>query len=149
MKHKVPLIGLLLTVLVSANAAAGVYTDELSKCLVSSTTKEDRVELVKWMFSAASAHPAVKEISSVTAREMDESNKNVAKLFMRLTTESCLEQTRNAIAYEGLLAFQSGFEALGGAAGHEMFTSPEVTAGMSGLEKYLDQEKITSIMSGN
>lgn len=140
--------GSLLALMVSSNVSAGVYSDELAKCLVSSTTKADRVELVKWMFSAASAHPAVKTISSITPAQLDEANKNVAHLFMRLTTESCLEQTKNAIAYEGALAFQSSFEVLGQVAGQEMFASPEVEAGMAGLEKHLDEEKLSVIFSG-
>ncbi|EJL6388285.1 hypothetical protein NMR74_004519 [Vibrio parahaemolyticus] len=147
MKIKKVLISSLLGLLASSNALAGVYSDELSKCLVSSTTKGDRVELVKWMFSAASAHPAVKTISSITPVQMEEANKNVAQLFMRLTTESCLEQTKNAIAYEGTLAFQSSFQVLGQVAGQEMFASPEVVAGMAGLEKHLDEEKLSSILS--
>ncbi len=140
-------MGSLLSFLVSSNALAGIYSDELAKCLVSSTTKADRIELVKWMFSAASAHPAVKTISSITSDQMEEANKNVANLFMRLTTESCLEQTKNAIAYEGALAFQSSFQVLGQVAGQEMFASPEVTAGMAGLEKHLDEDKLSVILS--
>jgi hypothetical protein len=35
-------------------AAAGPYSDDLAKCLVKSTTKEDRVSLIRWLFAAAS-----------------------------------------------------------------------------------------------
>ena len=38
--------------LVSMNVQAGVYTDELSKCLVEKTTTQDRTVLVTWVFTA-------------------------------------------------------------------------------------------------
>ena len=39
------------------NASAGVFADELSKCLVKSSSTDDRVLLVQWMFGALSLHP--------------------------------------------------------------------------------------------
>ncbi|PMG47315.1 hypothetical protein BCU90_03950 [Vibrio lentus] len=146
MKNKKALVGTLLSVLVSGNAVAGVYTDELTKCLVSSTTKEDRVELVKWMFLAVSAHPAVDKVSAVTPSQMDESNKKVAKLSMRLTTEACLEQTKDAIAYEGDVALEKSFQILGEVAGKEMFSHPEVIKSMAGLDKHLDSQRVMALL---
>jgi hypothetical protein len=101
------------------------------------------------MFAAASAHPAVKSISAVTPEQLDETNKNIGELFMRLTTESCREQTKNALSYEGILAIQGGFQVLGEVAGQEMFASPEVASGMAGLEKYIDNQAFESLMSEN
>ena len=149
MKFKSILAGIVFGAFYSSSSVAGVYTDDLSKCLVSATTKEDRIALVRWMFAAASAHPAVKSISAVTPEQLDETNKNIGELFMRLTTESCREQTKNALSYEGILAIQGGFQVLGEVAGQEMFASPEVASGMAGLEKYIDNQAFESLMSEN
>ncbi|MCH2056572.1 MAG: hypothetical protein MK214_08185 [Thalassotalea sp.] len=44
----------------SFNSTAGVYTDDLSKYLVASTTVTDRNNLVRWMFAAAAKTPCSK-----------------------------------------------------------------------------------------
>ena len=126
-------------------ASAGPYSDDLSKCLVAKTTEADRVAFVQWMFSAASLHPAVKPIASVTPEQLDAANKRTAELFMRLLTESCRKESSDVIKYEGLAAFQASFQVLGQIAGNELFASPEVAAGMAGLEKYFDKEKLQSL----
>ena len=51
--------------LTGQNASAGVFADELSRCLVKSSSTDDRVLLVQWMFAALSLHPAVQPMISV------------------------------------------------------------------------------------
>ena len=130
----------------STTSFAGIYTDDLSKCLVESTTKKDRVALVKWMFSAASLHPAVKSISSVTAEDLDNANKITANLFMKLLTDSCVKETKKALKFEGQTTIETSFRVLGQVAGRELFSSPEVAGAMAGLEKHIDQEKLQSLL---
>jgi hypothetical protein len=125
---------------------AGPYSDDLSKCLVAKTTEADRVQFVQWMFSAASLHPAVKPLAVVTPEQLDAANKRTAELFMKLLTESCRQESAAVVKYEGLAAFQSSFQVLGQIAGNELFASPEVAAGMAGLEKYFDKEKLQPLM---
>ena len=83
--------------LVSMNVQAGVYTDELSKCLVEKTTTQDRTVLVTWVFTALSMHPAVKQVISVSTDKIDEVNKNAADLFTKLLTETCKDETVKAM----------------------------------------------------
>jgi len=128
-----------------AVARAGVYSDDLARCLVDSTSKEDRIALVQWMFAAASAHPAVKPMTSVSADEIDAANKRMADLIVRLLTESCADQARKAIQYEGNSTIETGFTVLGQVAGKELFQSPEVAGALSGVEKYLDGDKLKSL----
>ena len=128
-------------------AEAGPYTDDLSKCMVQSTTANDRLGLVRWMFSAAATHPAVKSIVFVSEQQLDDANKTVAELFMKLLTVSCRQQTQRALKYEGIRALQSSGEVLGRIAGQELFSSPEVQAGMAGLDKYFDSEKLESLVA--
>lgn len=138
-------MGLLAIVLLAAPARAGVYADDMARCLVEKTTPEDRVALVRWMFSAAAAHPAVAAIANVTPEQLDASNKAIAGLFTRLLTDSCREQTTKALKYEGPATLQLSFQVLGQVAGSELFSSPEVAQAMSGLEKYADNEKIEAL----
>ena len=139
----------LITVTVASIVAtvtyAGPYTNDLSKCLVESTSIRDRIDLVKWMFSAASLHPAVSSIASVSEEQLDAANKSVADLVMKLLTESCRQEAEKALKYEGEATFQASFQVLGQVAGQELFASPEVAAAMSGLGKHLDEEKLKSL----
>jgi hypothetical protein len=130
----------------ATGAHAGPYSDDLAKCLVESTTTEDRTLLVQWMFAAASLHPAVSSIASVSEEQLDEANKRTADLFMRLLSKSCMEETQKALKHEGENTILTSFRILGEVAGRELFSSPEVGGALSGLDKYLDDEKLKSIL---
>ncbi len=137
------LLGLMLSL--TTTVQAGLYTDDLSRCLVESTTASDKVSLVKWMFTAAALHPAVSSIASVSEAQLNAANKATAELFMKLLTESCKDQSQKAVKYEGQAAIQGGFTILGQVAARELFASPEVSAGMAGLEKYFDEKKLEEV----
>ncbi len=124
---------------------AGPYTDDLSKCLVESTTQDDRVDLVRWMFAAASAHPAVQSFVSVSEEQLEEANKTMAALIERLLTESCKDITTKAMKYEGATTLQASFQVLGQVAGQELFSSPEVSAALSGMEEHFDLEALQAL----
>lgn len=105
----------------SAPTYAGPYGDDLAKCLVGATTQDDRSALVLGMFAAASAHPAVASISSVSAQENAESNGTVGTLFVKLLTESCKDEAKTALQYEGPATMQLSLQVLGQVAATELF----------------------------
>lgn len=133
------------TLLVTPLAQAGVYSNELAKCLVESTTQQDRLSLVKWLFTSAASHPAVRPIISVDAAQVDQGNRETAALFMRLLTDSCRQESEKALKYEGQVTIQTSFRVLGEVAGQELFTSPEVAQSMSGINQYLDKKALQSL----
>ena len=124
------------------NALAGIYIENLSKCLVKSTSIEDRAALVKWMFTAVSLHPAVQSLTTISKQQLDETNRNTADLLTRLLTHSCEQETMKAVEFEGNITIQTSFQVLGEIAGRELFSSPEVNDGMSEMGKYLNQDKL-------
>lgn len=132
--------------LISGVSTAGVYTDDLSRCLVDSSTPSDKTTLVKWMFTSMALHPDVKPMSAVTPEQRDLANKAVADMFMKLMTETCLEQSKKAIQYEGEFAIQQGFTILGQVAGKELFANPNVAQALSGLGKHIDGKKLASAL---
>jgi hypothetical protein len=129
----------------TAPARAGVFGDDLSRCLVDSTTKEDRAALVRWIFIAMSQHPMVSSMSNVKAEQKEQANKEIGALFMRLLTEACQEKTRAAVKAEGAATIQLSFQVLGQVAAGELFSDPSVIAVMSGLDKYLDADKLKEL----
>ena len=138
---------LILALPVSLAAHASPYADELGKCLVDATTKEDRTALVRWMFAAAAAHPAVAAIANVSPKVMEDANATTGALITRLLTESCKDQAKKALNYEGPLTLQLSFQVLGQVAATELFTSPQVKQAMSGLQKTVDKKKLEELKS--
>ncbi len=126
----------------SSSATAGIYTDDLSRCLVESSTASDKIALVKWMFAVLSLHPAVKSMASIPAEELENANKETAGVFVKLLAETCKDQTIKAVKYEGGAAIQASFNVLGQVAAKELLSHSDVASGMSGLVKYIDEEKL-------
>ncbi len=133
----------------TSNVYAGIYTDDLSRCIAETTTEQDRIEFVKWMFVAMSKHPAVKSFGSVSETQMNDANKKTAELFMKILTDTCKEKAKKAIKYEGAIAMQASFQILGQIAAQELFGNPDVAAVMSGLEKYIDTNELEQSLGLN
>jgi hypothetical protein len=151
MKHiKVAAIGAAFSfaLLVSHSVLAGPYSDEMAKCLVTSTSEADKNFLVKWMFAAAALHPAVKSISSVSDKQRNELNVKTAKLFERLLTESCKSQVKQAIKYEGQSTIESAFQVLGQVAARGLFSDPSVAGFIAQLGNHVDSKKMESVLGG-
>ena len=137
---------MLAAMLCHASAIAGVYSDDLAKCFVRSTTTGDRNGLVRWMFTSAASHPAVNSIVTVSDAQRRESDKSMARLSERLLFDACKKETEQAVKYEGQLALQSGFQTLGQVAGRELFSDPSVSKAMGNLNSYLNREKMESLL---
>lgn len=129
-------------------ACAGPYGDDLSKCLVASTTQADKALLVKWIFSAISLNEEIAPFVSMPASKREALSKETAGLYMRLMTESCRSQLRDAYKYEGSGAIGNAFNLLGQVASQEMFASPSVAAGLDSLTKHFDETTLKAAVEG-
>ncbi len=133
------------SMLLSAHSVAGPYGDDMAKCLVKSTSPDDRTVFIRWLFAAISLHPAVAAMANVSAKQRDDFNRGAAALFQRLLTESCRSETKQAIRYEGPAIIQYAFQVFGQAAAGDLFANPAVGEGMKDLAKYIDQDKIKAL----
>jgi len=129
---------LVLSIVIPSTLHAGVYTDDLSKCLVDSSTSEDKITLAKWMFTAMTLHPAVASMSTVTSKQRDDANKGMGELMVDLISVRCLEQSKKAIKNEGQSALEASFNVLGQVAGKELLANPNVALGLAGLKANID-----------
>ena len=141
------LMGALFGALLCASklASAGPFADDMAKCLVNSTSAEDRTVLVKWMFGLITLHPDLTAMSSVSSKQRDELSRSVGALFQRLLLESCRSQTKQALQNEGPETAQSAFQVLGQVATRGLFTDPHVMEGLKDLAKYVDDEKFKAL----
>jgi hypothetical protein len=136
----------LLAMCMSLPTHAGLYSDDLARCLVTKTTSEDKNVLVRWVIAISTVHPAVQSVANVNAETRTQANRGIARVFERLLTQDCPDATRLAIKYEGSAAMQLGFQTLGQVAMAELFADPAVAAELGEFGKMLDADKLRGVL---
>lgn len=142
MKRIVKTLAIAFALVASQASHAGVYTDDLGRCLVAQSSQQDRIDLVRWIFLVAALHPAVSDIAQVSSAEREKADRSMAGLLVRLMTDSCRKQAHDAVQYEGPQAIEASFGTLGQVAMRELMTDPHVQGGFAGFGKYVDNEKL-------
>lgn len=126
---------------------AGPYTDDLSNCIVESTTPDEQMEFVKWVFSTLALHSTThKTRPSVSQEQINAGNERTATLFMRVMTQSCKEKAKKAIQFESEFVLQTTLSLLEQVAGPEILATLDILALTSLVEKYIDVEKLRSAL---
>ena len=133
--------GVAVILMTGSAASAGVFTDDLSKCLVRSATPEDNEVLTHWIFSAMSVHPTLKPYTSLTDAQRAGFDQQAAGLFERLLLNDCRKESVQAVKAEGTKAIETSFELLGSVAMRQILSDRGVAAGMGNLTHYLDRSK--------
>lgn len=123
-------------------AHAGLYADDMAKCLVKSTSNEDKTLLMRWLFSMMTLHPQVSDLAMVPEAKRAELSERTAKLIQSLLTKTCLAETREALKYEGPSTIEASFNVLGQVAGRGLLADPEVAAGLADMGKYVDKKAL-------
>jgi hypothetical protein len=126
-------------------AVAGPYSDDLAKCLVSHASTADHEALVRWMFAALAAGPAVRDIARATPEQRAAISMTAGQMFTRLVTKDCHNETVAALKYEGATAIELGFSTLGNVAARDMMGDPAVQAEMGSLDKGMDRAALDAI----
>ncbi len=126
---------------IGSAASAGIYTDDLSRCVVQASSAADQSVLVRWMFGAVSANPDIADMVKVTDAQRDETTRAFAAISERLILQDCRKQAILAVKYEGTSAFEAAFATLGQVAGRGLMSSPEASKQLSKLDTYLDDQK--------
>ncbi len=133
--------------LAAGSLLAGPYSDDLAKCLVSSTTARDKTDLVRWIFANAALHPEVRSISALTPEQRMQINRTNGQLLERLLTESCRKQLQDAVKYEGQRTIELSFQVLGQVAMRELMSDASVGRGFAEMDKYLNAEKLKQVLA--
>lgn len=146
-KSVVGLFGFLLSAVISGSAVAGPAADELSICIADNTTGKERKILARWIFSAISVHPEMRDISTTTEKTRQRIDEETGNIVTKLITDSCSLQAKVALDVEGSSSFEFAFSSLGKIAMQELMSNKEVNASISNFEKYLDKKKFESVFS--
>ena len=138
-------MGLAAALCVGGQAQAGVYGDDLAKCLVKAASPADVSDFMVWLYSALSLEPVVKAYSSMTDAQRDAATKRAAELFQRMMVVDCRAETVAAVKYEGPSSLETGFRVFGEVAGRGLFGSPEVAASLQKMSSYVDKSKFEAL----
>jgi hypothetical protein len=145
MKRHVVIVLITAMTLLPSVAKAGPFGDEMSKCLVNSTSAADKAQLVRWIFSVASLHPVLVGMANVSDAQRSETNKQMAQLMEHLLTQSCAAESKAALRNEGPAAMYAAFGALGEVAMTGLMSNPTVSAAAAAFTQDLDQQKIRAL----
>jgi hypothetical protein len=127
------------------SASAGVFSDDMSRCLVRSATREEQTTLIRWMFASLALNPDVASLSAITADQRDEINRKAADMFRRLLLNACHDESVLALKNEGAPAIEVSFSALGQSAARGLMTDPQVVAGLRNLQQ-LDKDVFVQLV---
>lgn len=127
-------------------ANAGIYSDDMAKCLVKSASQEDQITFIQWMFTAMALHPSVTSMAAISDKQRTELTSKTGALFMRLITKDCRSETVAAVKYEGPNALEQSFSVLGQAAMRGLMSHPAVEKGLQGLTSESDTKELRDLM---
>lgn len=125
-------------------ANAGPAVDQLSDCLVKSTTAADKTTVLQWTFTALAAHPDLKSFSNVTPEQKTQLDQKLAQVLQRVIVEQCSTQTKAVIQAEGIQAVGQAFQQLGQSAGQDIVKDPAVRQQLQGTLRYIDLNKLVT-----
>ncbi len=145
MKRVFFVISVLAGLLAPVVAQAGTEAQQLGVCLTDSLDGKERKSLAKWIFFGMSTHSTIEQYSSISAADIENSDRYVGFLITRLLTEDCPEQAKSAFEEGGTGGLEYAFRIVGRVAMQEIMTEPKVTQSLGAFEKYLDRERFSQV----
>lgn len=122
-------------------AQAGVFADDLSRCVVSKASPADFDVIIRWVFSAMATNPSIKSLTTLTDADRERMDEQFAALTDRLLLSDCRTQLSTAMKAEGNSVIEKSFQMLGGAAMNALMGSPQAQAAVGAFAAKLSEEK--------
>ena len=116
--------------------------DALTRCLIESTSPDDKRVLVKWVFSVIAQHPDISTMTRIDAAQRTMIDRDAANVLEQLLADQCAAPLRVAMKQSGTDAIGKSFQALGTSAATDMLQNPQVVSSGAGLMKHLDMQRI-------
>ena len=127
-------------------ASAGVFTDDMSKCLVRASSPEDQAALIRFIFAAMALNPNVASLSAMNAEQRNETERMAASLLQRLLLKDCRTETVAALKNEGIGAIEASFGVLGQVAMRGLMADPNVAANLRAFGDGLDRRDLNELL---
>lgn len=129
----------------AAPAQAGIYADDLTRCVVGKTTPADQTAIMQWLFSALAASPVVQEMAKVSSDQHARLNGGMTTVIQRLILKDCRPQAVAAMKYEGAGALQQSFELVGRVAVQNLMSDPSVVKQLQSLDASSDRAAFAAL----
>jgi hypothetical protein len=126
---------------VGSPAKAGIFADDLSRCVVTQATSEDQKTLIRWIFSAMATNPALDGLATISDQQRAAHDKAFAALTDRLLLSDCRPQLLLAIKNEGGNVIEQAFRVLGETAMRGVMGSKEAQAAISAFGAQMDEAR--------
>jgi hypothetical protein len=81
----------------------------------------------------------------VTEKQRTQINKDFARLFERLLLDSCSEQSKKALQYEGEESIGGAFRMLAEVSTRSLFNEPKISENMAKFSEYIDHKKLENL----
>ncbi len=120
---------------------SGVFTDALTKCLISATSERDKADMVRWTYGVLSVHPSLAGLPRPSAPHRDEFDRRMGRLVERLLTDQCPTETTEALRYEGGQSLRQAFQALGQFSTHSLLDDPAVRSTATDFIRFMNRDK--------
>ena len=129
----------------SSLVISGPYQDNLSKCIIEKTTKEEKSLLMKWMFVIISEHPSIPENYKISNKDKVLSDIDMANIVMNIFQIYCTTEAKQAYEYEGENSITESFKLLGEVAMRNLMNNDDVNMAVGRFTNYIDEEEFMSI----
>ena len=138
---------LIFVVIFSNKVSAGPFTDNLTRCILVSTGKDDYTKLVNWIFRVVAEHHDIKsDVGDVYSKNQKiMADVNLAEVFTKLLTRECRTESIQAFKYEQDIALFESFKMLGEISMQKMMEDPAVSKSVEEFTKYMDEKAIEEL----
>lgn len=125
---------------------AGVYADDLSKCLVKSASDGDKSTLTQFIFAAMSDDPTVKDMSSVVPAQRTALVTKYVEIVQRLMFVDCRREATDALKYEGRGVIEQSFSLLGQVAMRQLMSGPGFQRVTKDVAAHMDKDRWLALL---
>lgn len=126
-------------------AAAGVYGDDLGRCLVSKTPEDEQLNFLAFAAVAMAQHPAVQPYTQTSTAHLEELQGKAAKVLEVAMTETCRTEAVAAIRFEGPIAVSTALQTFGMAAMRNLTLHPAVAEAFNVTSSKIDSSKFDAL----
>lgn len=127
-------------------AAAGVYGDDLGRCLVSKTPEDQQMIFLAFTAVAMAQHPSVQPYTQASTAHLEELQGKAAKVLEVAMTETCRSESLAAFRFEGPIAVSTALQTFGMAAMRNLTLHPAVAEAFEGTSGKIDTSKFDALV---
>jgi hypothetical protein len=146
MKNLVKPMCFLFCFLMPGISNAGIFTDDLSRCLVIKTTDDEKIRMVRWFIAALGQHTEIRDIVSINTDAIEQVNREMGNTVNVLFFERCSTEANTAIKNEGEQSIVDAFKVIGGVAARTAMQNDAVNEAVESYIPYVDMEKLEEML---